>query len=278
MNAPPRKHPARKRFGQHFLTDASVIERIVQALRCQPTDRVLEIGPGTGAITERLCAAVGSMIAIEIDRDLAAGLRGRLPGLEVVCGDVLRTDLGPYIGEDGALRIVGNLPYNIATPLLDRLFGTIDDTGDPSIDRLRDAHFMLQAEVADRLCALPGTKSYGRLSVIGQYHCRIEPLFEVGPASFSPPPKVRSTFVRLTARDRPPCDVERLRRVLRTAFSQRRKTLANALKSYAPSLGTLGLDPGLRPENLSVDQFVAIANATARGHDQASAESRKELP
>ena len=246
---------ARKRFGQHFLTDPTVIERIFAALRLNATERALEIGPGTGTLTGRLCAEAGTVIAIEIDRDLAALLGARYPDVTVVCADVLSTDLTPYISGDGALRIVGNLPYNVATAMLDRLFG--------SVDEVADMHFMLQAEVADRLTAAPGSKSYGRLSVIAQYHCRIEQLFPVDAASFAPAPKVQSAFVRLSARQREPCDVVALRNVLRTAFSARRKTLANALKSVAPDWQALTLDPGARPENLTVQDFVAIANQVA---------------
>ena len=245
----------RKRFGQHFLTDPAVVERIFGALGCQTTDRVLEIGPGTGFLTERLCREAGTVTAIEVDHDLAANLRARLPALHVVCADVLDTELTAYLGSDGALRVVGNLPYNVATPLLGRLFDVID--------RLADVHVMLQAEVADRLAACPHTKSYGRLSVTAQYHCRIERLFDVEPLSFTPAPKVRSAFVRLSGREREPCDVATLAAVLRTAFGQRRKTLGNALKSFAPDWQALGLDAGVRAENLRVEDFVAIANAVA---------------
>lgn len=245
----------RKRFGQHFLTDPAVVERIFGALRCQATDHVLEIGPGTGLLTERLCQEAGTVTAIEVDRDLAASLQARLPALNVVQADVLTTDLAPYLGPEGASRIVGNLPYNVATPLLGHLFEVID--------RIADVHVMLQAEVADRLAADPGTKSYGRLSVISQYYCRIERLFDVEAASFTPAPKVRSTFLRLCAREREPCDVGNLAAVLRAAFGQRRKTLGNALKSFAPDWHALGLDPGARAENLRVADFIAIANAPA---------------
>ena len=248
----------RKRFGQHFLTDPAVVEQIFGALRCQRTDRILEIGPGTGLLTGRLCQEADTVTAIEIDRDLAASLEARLPALRVVRADVLATDLDPYLGSDGALRVVGNLPYNVATPLLGRLFEVID--------RIADVHVMLQAEVADRLAADPGTKSYGRLSVTGQYYCRIERLFDVEPASFRPAPKVRSAFVRLRAREREPCDVGTLAAVLRTAFGQRRKTLGNALKSFAPDWHALGLDAGARAENLRVEDFVAITNAAPSGH------------
>ena len=246
-------NPVRKRFGQHFLTDPAVVERIFAALGCRTTDRVLEIGPGTGLLTERLRLEAGAVTAIEIDRDLAALLRARLPGVDVVRGDALQVDLAPLVGD--GVRVVGNLPYNVATPLLGRLFDVVD--------QVADMHFMLQAEVAERLAAQPGTKSYGRLSVIAQYHCRIERLFDVAAASFTPPPKVRSSFVRLSARPRETCDVRHLQGVVRTAFGQRRKTLHNALRSLAPDWQALGLDPSDRPENLRVEDYVAIANASA---------------
>ena len=245
------KTPNRKRFGQHFLTDAAAIERIFAALRLRDTDAVVEIGPGTGVLTERLDAEAASVVAVEIDRDLAAALLRRLPHVQVRCADALATDLAALVTDRNS-RVVGNLPYNIATPLLDRLF---DLAG-----RVADIHIMLQAEVAARLAAVPGSKAYGRLSAMAQYHCRIEPLFNVGAASFAPPPKVDSTFVRLTAREREPCDLAALRQLLRLCFGQRRKTLGNALRSLAPDWAALRLDPKRRPETLGVREFVALAN------------------
>ena len=250
--------PIRKRFGQHFLTDAATLERIFAALMVKADDCVLEIGPGRGALTERLCAQAGRVAAIEIDRDLAAALGRRLPALQLVCGDALRADLRaivapPEQGDAGERwRVVGNLPYNIASPLLERLFALGG--------RVADIHVMLQAEVAARLAAQPGGKRYGRLSVMAQYHCRVVKLFDVDAASFAPKPKVASAFVRLTPREREPCDVEALRRVLRASFGQRRKILANALKSFAPNWRALGIDPGRRAESVTVAEYVAIAN------------------
>ncbi len=252
----------RKRFGQHFLTDAAVIERIFDALGVGAADRVLEIGPGTGALTRGLQARAGGVVAVEIDRHLAAALERRLPAVEVVRGDALEVDLAALLGdaEGGRRRIVGNLPYNISTPLLGRLFAIVD--------QVADMHFMLQAEVAARLAAPPATKVYGRLSVIAQYYCRIERLFEVDAASFTPPPKVDSAFVGLTARHRESCDVDALGRILRMGFAQRRKVLANALKPLPVDWPALGIDPGARAENLSVQDWVAIANH--HGHHLAS--------
>ncbi len=245
--------PVRKRFGQHFLADPAAVERIFAALRLRPDDAVLEIGPGAGALTGRLLAEAGSVAAIEIDRDLAAGLRASFPALELVRADALAADLEPFLATPR--RVVGNLPYNIATPLLDRLFA--------EAKRCVDMHFMLQREVAERLTARPGTKAYGRLSVIAQYHCAIDRLFDVDPQSFRPPPKVASSFVRLLARKGEPCDVSVLRHVVRLAFGQRRKTLGNALNSIGADWRALGIDPRRRAEQFGLPEFVAIANQTA---------------
>lgn len=209
----------------------------------------MEIGPGTGVLTERLCAAAGSVTAIEIDRDLAARLRSRL-GAEIICADALRTDLGGLAKRLGGCRVVGNLPYNVATAILVRLLPLAD---------VRDCHVMLQAEVAARLAAPAGTKAYGRLSVLAQHHCEVRQLFAVGAASFSPPPKVASAFVRLVPRPATPCDQAALARVLRAAFSARRKTLANALESLPLDFGSLDMDLRRRPDSLRPHEFVAIA-------------------
>ena len=247
-------------LGQHFLTDASAVERIFAALDVDPSDHVLEIGPGAGALTTRLVREAGTVVAVEVDRELAASLRTRLPEADIVCADALKADLGGLLGRAGERRrrVVGNLPYNIANPLILRL---LDDEV-----IAEDMHFMVQAEVARRLAAVPGSKTYGRLSVIAQWHCRIELLFEVGPGSFSPPPKVRSAFVRLRPRplsDRLDCAPRALDRVVRIAFGQRRKTLANAVESLGVDWSALRIDPRDRPENLSVADFVAIANGLA---------------
>ncbi|MYA15987.1 MAG: 16S rRNA (adenine(1518)-N(6)/adenine(1519)-N(6))-dimethyltransferase RsmA [Gammaproteobacteria bacterium] len=253
-------HRAKRRaYGQHFLTDTSVVERIFAALDLDPEDHVLEIGPGTGALTLGLHREAGSVVAVEIDPELAGPLRMRLPGVDVVCAGALVVDLPALLDRAGSRRrrIVGNLPYNIASPLLERLFD----------DRVvaRDMHFMVQLEVARRLAALPGSKTYGRLSVMAQWHCRVHLLFEVAPGSFSPPPKVRSAFLRLEPRspaDRLDCDAHALRQVVRVAFSKRRKTLANALESIPVDWQAVAIDPRKRPENLSIADFVAIAQGT----------------
>ena len=262
MRARPRANPARspkqRALGQHFLTDASAVERLFAALDIEASDHVLEIGPGAGVLTARLVHEAGSVVAIEVDRSLAASLGKRLPDADIVCADALKADLGGLLGRAGERRrrVVGNLPYNIASPLMLRLFD--DDVV------AEDMHFMVQAEVARRLAAAPGSKAYGRLSVIAQWHCRIELLFELGPASFSPPPKVRSAFVRLKrhghSRIASTAIAAALHRVVRIAFGKRRKTLANALESLGVDWNALAIDPRDRPENLSVADFVAIAN------------------
>lgn len=253
--ATPRRQatpPIRKRFGQHFLTDAAVIDRIFAALALAPADNVLEIGPGGGALTEGIARQAATLTAIEIDRDLAAALAARLPRAQVLRADVLKTDLASLLASRNINRVVGNLPYNIATTLLGRLFALAET--------ITDMQFMVQAEVAARLTSAPGSKSYGRLSVLAQHFCRIEELFAVDAESFAPPPKVRSAFVRITAQRPEPCDLPTLRLVLRTAFGGRRKVLRNALESLQVNWSALGIDPQRRAEDLPVSAFVAIAN------------------
>lgn len=246
---------ARKRFGQHFLADASVVEAIAAVLSVDASDHVIEIGPGRGALTAPLAAACDNLTVIEVDRDLARALRRRFPRVDVIEADVLETDFAAIT--DGGVRVVGNLPYNIAAPIMMRLFDAC--AGGLAV---RDAHFMLQAEMAGRLAARPGTRARGRLSVIARYHCKIEPMLEVEAAAFSPRPKVTSTFVRLTPRPPPvvALDVEALHTVVRTAFGQRRKRLGNALQSLDLDLTALGVDPGSRAEEIGVSGFVAMSN------------------
>ena len=261
----PRQPRPRKRFGQHFLVDQAVIEQIFAALRLSDDDHVIEVGPGHGALTARLLEEAGSVAAIEIDRDLAARLSARFPSLQLETADVLRIDLGEFArrtrAEARRVRIVGNLPYNVATPLIGRLFELAQP---PDASPIADIHVMLQREVADRLTAPLGSPDYGRLTVMAQYHCQVERLFDVDRTSFRPPPKVRSAFVRLLPRqDPPPCDLEALAQVLRTAFSKRRKTIANALAPLTPNWQELGLEPTLRPQELSVANYIALARQFA---------------
>lgn len=252
---------ARKRFGQNFLRDPQVIARIVQAIGPKAGDRLVEIGPGRGAMTFPLLDAAGAMTAIEIDRDLVPLLQEEAPAhgrLELIEADVLTVDFSALAGH-GRLRVVGNLPYNISTPVLFHLM--------EHAAHIQDMHFMLQREVVERMAAPPGSKVYGRLSVALQARCQVEKLFRVMPGSFWPVPKVESAIVRLV----PLHDPERealapaLDRVLRGAFGQRRKTLANALSGVldAITIASCGLRPDTRAEQVDVAGFLSLARALA---------------
>jgi 16S rRNA (adenine1518-N6/adenine1519-N6)-dimethyltransferase len=246
----------RKRFGQHFLHDPAVLKRIVDALAPARDDVVVEIGPGQGALTRPLLARLERLTVIEIDRDLAAALRDEFPPekLAVVVTDVLDHDFSAL---PAGARIVGNLPYNISTPILFHLAA--------HADRLRDLHFMLQKEVVERMVARPSTPDYGRLSVMLQVRFELRKLFDVGPGAFRPPPKVDSAVVRLVPlAASPACDAKLLERIVREAFSARRKTLRNALPLRPAQYEELGIDPQLRPENLSPADYVRITTACAR--------------
>jgi 16S rRNA (adenine1518-N6/adenine1519-N6)-dimethyltransferase len=261
---PARRPPRRKRFGQHFLHDPAVIERIVRSLGPRPGDHLVEIGPGRGALTGELLGCGGCTLdAIEIDRDLVAALRVRCaaaPHCVLHEADALRfdfTDLARARG--GRLRIVGNLPYNISTPLL---FHLLEHAG-----AITDLHVMLQREVAARLAAAPGDSDYGRLSVMLAPHTRIERLFDVGPGAFQPPPKVWSAVVRITILPRPLFAVSpHYAAVVSAAFSHRRKTLRNAVSSLLTreQIGACALDPGARPETLAPRDFNTLAQALDR--------------
>lgn len=257
-------HRARKRFGQNFLHDPGIISRIVRAIAPRPGERLVEIGPGQGALTEPLLDAAGALDVIELDRDLIPGLRVQFfnyPAFTIHEGDALKFDFATLRGDGPPLRVVGNLPYNISTPLIFHLLATRG--------AVADMHFMLQKEVVDRLAASPGSADWGRLSIMAQYYCRVDALFIVPPASFVPRPKVDSAIVRLVPHDElpHPADDEMLfADVVREAFGQRRKTLRNNLKGRvsATVLEGLGIDPGRRPQTLSVAELVAIANHLAR--------------
>lgn len=254
------EHRARKRFGQNFLHDHNVITRIVKSVRPNADETVLEIGPGQGALTGSLLECQCQLLALELDRDLIPLLLqkfGTNPRFHLQQGDALELDL-VALSSDARVRVVGNLPYNISTPLIFHLL--------KQSDRIIDMHFMLQKEVVDRLAAVPGTKDYGRLSIMTQYFCRVEPLFEVPPGAFSPQPKVQSAVVRLvphSALPYPAKSVERLQNVVRTAFNQRRKTLRNALQTLvnAEQIEALGINAGARPETLPLSAFVLIADS-----------------
>ncbi|KTC85047.1 16S rRNA (adenine(1518)-N(6)/adenine(1519)-N(6))-dimethyltransferase RsmA [Legionella brunensis] len=250
------KHHPRKRFGQNFLQNTQIIHEILNALNLQENDKVIEIGPGLGALTQPLLRQLKSLTAIEIDRDLQAHLAAMpaaIGKLNLVSGDALTIDYSQW---GGHLRIIGNLPYNISTPLLLHLL--------EYAQFVDDMHFMLQKEVVLRLAAKPGTKAYGRLSVMVQYYCDVEHLFDVSPEAFHPKPKVDSAIVRLTpyrSSPYPKVSMTALESLVAKAFSMRRKTLANNLKSVlsAAQLTGLGVDPVLRPEQISIADYVQMA-------------------
>jgi len=250
-------HRPRKRFGQHFLHDASVVARLVAAIRPAPDDVIVEIGPGEGALTAPLLERVRRLEVIEIDRDLAARLRAAYPAERLVVheADALSFDFARL---PPGLRIVGNLPYNVSTPLLFHLAAFVD--------RVRDLHFMLQREVVERMVARPSTAAYGRLSVMLQTRFRLEMLFRVAPGAFRPPPKVESAVVRLVPLApvaRAAVDFALLSTLVAGAFSARRKKLRNALPLDAAGFEALALDPNLRPENLSPGDYLRVARFVA---------------
>ncbi|HEY5264991.1 MAG TPA: 16S rRNA (adenine(1518)-N(6)/adenine(1519)-N(6))-dimethyltransferase RsmA [Steroidobacteraceae bacterium] len=251
--------PVRKRFGQHFLHDPGVIRRIVDAVAPVAGERVVEVGPGRGALTWGLLQKAGLLDVIEIDRDLAQSLMAdprAKTGLRMHVENVLDTDFERLRGVGKPLRIVGNLPYNISTPLLFRLL--------TQRAAISDMHFMLQKEVVDRMAAQPGTKQYGRLTVMLAAVAEVEGLFDVGPGAFKPAPKVWSAVVRLRPTVKPRFDIGNdgvLRTLVTAAFSHRRKTLRNGLKGLltAQQIETCGIDPQLRPETLTPAQFGLLA-------------------
>ncbi|MEO2175151.1 MAG: 16S rRNA (adenine(1518)-N(6)/adenine(1519)-N(6))-dimethyltransferase RsmA [bacterium] len=248
---------ARRRFGQNFLHDQNIIRKIVEVINPQPQDHILEIGPGRGALTDLLLESGCQLDVVEIDRDLASGLRAKHPGLNIIESDILKYDISEI--ESGVpFRIVGNLPYNISTPLLFKLFN--------KLDLINDMHFMLQLEVVERMTATHSTSDYGRLSIMSQLYCDTEKLFTVSPESFVPRPKVMSAIIRLSPKqNQRNVDVTLFQRILTQAFSARRKTIRNALKGFATvqDLESLGLDPKLRPENLSLEDYLSIATQSS---------------
>jgi len=251
-------HRPRKRFGQHFLHDAGVVGRLVAAIRPERDDRLIEIGPGEGALTAPLLEHVDRLEVIEIDRDLAARLRSAFPAERLIVheADALAFDFARL---PAGLRIVGNLPYNVSTPLLFHLA--------TFVDRLRDMHFMLQREVVERMVARSSTPAYGRLSVMLQTRFRLEKLFRVSAGAFRPPPKVESAVVRLLPLEpaaRATLDFGLLSRLVAGAFSARRKKLKNALPLDATEFAALALDPDQRPENLAPGDYVRIAQFVAQ--------------
>ena len=252
-------HQARKRFGQHFLRDENVIAQIVMAINPEPGQRLVEIGPGLGAITLPVLQRVREMDAVEIDRDVIAALKVSsfsVGELRIHEADVLKFDFTTLRTGDDKLRLIGNLPYNISTPLLFHLI----EQG----HHFHDMHFMLQKEVVARMAAVPDNKDYGRLTVMLAPWVSVEPLFDIAPTAFRPPPKVTSTMVRLIPHAQPPFAIanrEQFSRLVLAAFSQRRKTLRNALRNLlsAEQIAAIGIDPGLRAEVLAPESFARLA-------------------
>lgn len=249
-------HRARKRFGQNFLHDRHWIERIAKAVNATEGDDIVEIGPGQAALTRELIAGAGKVRAVEIDRDLAAWLKETFPeSLSLIEADALTLDW-TQVAKNDNLRVVGNLPYNISSPLLFKLL--------EAADHVKDQHFMLQKEVVDRMVAQHGSKTYGRLSVMLQWRYRMQKLFDVPPGAFNPPPKVMSSVVRMIPKAKeevPSVDFELFSSVVANAFSQRRKTIRNALSALlsAEEIAACDVDPGARAEALPLDAFVRLA-------------------
>ncbi|MFA5678419.1 MAG: 16S rRNA (adenine(1518)-N(6)/adenine(1519)-N(6))-dimethyltransferase RsmA [Pseudomonas sp.] len=262
-------HRARKRFGQNFLHDHGVINRILRAIGPREGQHLVEIGPGQGALTEGLASSGAKLDVVELDHDLHPLLQARFGGnplFTLYKGDALKFDFRTLVQPGEKLRVVGNLPYNISTPLMFHLLS--------QADCIADMHFMLQKEVVQRLAATAGMNHYGRLGIMVQYWCEVEHLFDVGPGAFSPAPKVDSAIVRLTPHTtlpHPAENVEMLEIVVREAFNQRRKTLRNTLKGLldADAIAAEGLDPTVRPEQVDLAGFVRLANRLARNQDQA---------
>ncbi|WP_088330582.1 16S rRNA (adenine(1518)-N(6)/adenine(1519)-N(6))-dimethyltransferase RsmA [Lacimicrobium sp. SS2-24] len=268
MSKKHQGHTARKRFGQNFLHDPYIISAIIDAINPQADENLVEIGPGLGALTEPVCEHVNKLTVVELDRDLAARLRTHpfiSSKLTIIEADAMKFDFASLTDSEHPLRVFGNLPYNISTPLLFHLFqfaGVISDM-----------HFMLQKEVVKRMAASPGSKDYGRLSVMTQYYCQVLPVLEVPPGAFKPAPKVDSAVVRLLPYQDKPVPVNdpgKLNQVCAQAFNQRRKTIRNSLKTLLneEQISSLGLNPDARAETLSLSDFAALANLldhTARG-------------
>lgn len=259
---PGHEHRARKRFGQNFLEDDGIIRRIIKSIHPQETDNIVEIGPGKGAITEHLLGSCPTLKVVELDRDLIPVLLSKFiasyPDFTIHQHDALKFDFGTFV-QDGAepLRIVGNLPYNISTPLIFHLLsyhGTV-----------KDMHFMLQKEVVDRMAAQAGEKAYGRLGIMVQYYCKVENLFDVPPECFNPRPKVDSAIVRLTPYTDLPMvakDPKTLEKLVNVAFQQRRKTLRNSLKQLMPAelIESLDVDTSARPENITLEEYIRLSD------------------
>ena len=253
----PAGHIAHKRFGQNFLVDESVLDALIGFIAPNAEDKIIEIGPGRAALTARLLRRVPKMSAVEIDRDLATWLRGEFPTLEVIEADALKLDWKTIL-EGSPIRVVGNLPYNISSPILFALLG--------AKDRVIDQHFMLQREMVDRMVAKPSTKAYGRLSVMLQAYYDMAKLCDIGPQAFYPAPKVFSAFVRMVPKKNvPDVDFSQFEKVVKAAFSLRRKTLRNALAGVLTEdeIRKADIDPSVRAETLDVNDFVRLTKVYA---------------
>jgi len=258
------KYIAKKRFGQNFLTDQGVIYNLVEAISPKLNDLLVEIGPGLGALTQPLLKKINHLHVVEIDRDIINWMEGFYPKdkLTIHSSDALKFNFAELakLSPDNQIRVTGNLPYNISTPILFHLLSDINN--------IIDMHFMLQKEVVERMVAAPSTSEYGRLSVMLQYRLKMEYLITVPPEAFDPAPKVESAFVRCVPHKALPYPAKNeplFGKIVTAAFGQRRKTLRNTLKEYLDNDGfnAVGIDSGLRAENLSVEQFVSIANFLA---------------
>ncbi len=253
-------HQAKKRFGQNFLHDEAIISKIVDAINPEPDENLVEIGPGLGALTEPVIDRAGKLSVVELDRDLAYRLRHHpflAPHLTIYETDALTFNFAQLASENKPLRIFGNLPYNISTPLIFHLL--------TFRDAIKDMHFMLQKEVVERMAAAPNSKTYGRLSIMTQYQCQVLPVMEIGPEAFKPAPKVDSAIVRLIPHQtiaEPVHSITMLNKVCLTAFNQRRKAIRNSLKKLLTieQLQALDIDAGIRPENLTPSEYIRIAN------------------
>jgi len=253
-------HSPRKRFGQNFLRDPAIIDNILASAQPKVDEHWVEIGPGQGALTEPLLKQVNSLDIIELDRDLVALLEKkfqRQTGLRIHSADALKFDFSALALESKKIRIIGNLPYNISTPLMFHLL--------TYASVIEDMHFMLQKEVVERICASSGSKRYGRLTIMMAYYCAAEPLFDVPPESFDPAPKVMSSIIRLLPHRQPPVTIHHMNhfnRIVTEAFSQRRKTLRNALKKLISEdqYDALAIDASARPEMLTLSEFAKLSN------------------
>ncbi|MFC3122199.1 16S rRNA (adenine(1518)-N(6)/adenine(1519)-N(6))-dimethyltransferase RsmA [Agaribacter flavus] len=257
-------HTARKRFGQNFLHDEYIIDQIVSSINPREGEFLIEIGPGLGALTEPVAESISELTVIELDRDLAQRLRQHpfiQDKLTIIEADALSVDFSALAKPNQLMRVFGNLPYNISTPLMFHLF--------EHCEHIADMHFMLQYEVVKRLCAGPGDKLYGRLSVMAQYYCETVPVLMVPPTAFKPPPKVESAIIRLIPHKNPPAKVScinTLQRVVSAAFNQRRKTLRNSLKELIDdnSMLEIGVQPDARAQELSLGEFCSLANKISK--------------